>query len=359
MPHRKSNVVLIERKPGGGGNGTPRDNFSNEHYSPSHSFAGLSSHIEAQVNFFKVLMKRDKDPEQPGSKKPKTDEANVDLLFETIQFGAGRNQMLDDCRIDGVVQHHQIAPLSRQKDSLLGVAHRERTAFMILSGTVVRPMRILAIDVGGTHIKVLATGRKRPVKIPSGPTMTARKMVAEVLKATAGWNYSAVSIGYPGPVVDGRPMSEPPNLGRGWVKFDYRKAFKRPVRIINDAAMQALGSYKGGRMLFLGLGTGLGSALMLNGHLAPMELAHLPYRNATFEDYAGKRGLDRLGKKRWRHHVDVVVKELKTALVADYVVLGGGNAKLIKKPPPGARMGDNNNAFRGGFRLWNKSPGSK
>ncbi len=227
--------------------------------------------------------------------------------------------------------------------------------FMILSGAVARAIRILVIDVGGTHVKVLATGRKQPVKIPSGPHLTAGRMVSEVLKATAGWNYSAVSIGYPGPAVQNRPLSEPANLGRGWVKFDYRKAFKCPVRIVNDAAMQALGSYEGGRMLFLGLGTGLGSALILDGSLAPMELAHLPYRNSTFEDYVGKRGLDRLGKKRWRRHVDEVVKEFKAALVADYVVLGGGNAKLIKRPPPGARLGDNDNAFRGGFRLWDKS----
>jgi polyphosphate glucokinase len=216
-------------------------------------------------------------------------------------------------------------------------------------------MRILAIDVGGTHVKVLATGRKQPVKIVSGPTMSARKMAAEVLKVAGDWKYTAVSIGYPGPVVENRPLSEPANLGRGWVKFDYRKAFGCPVKIVNDAAMQALGSYEGGRMLFLGLGTGLGSALILDGALAPMELAHLPYGNSTFEDYVGKRGLDRLGKKRWRHHVGQVVKELKAALVADSVVLGGGNARLIKKLPPGARIGDNANAFRGGFRLWDKS----
>jgi polyphosphate glucokinase len=213
-------------------------------------------------------------------------------------------------------------------------------------------MRILAIDVGGTHVKVLATGRQQPVKIPSGPSMTARKMAAEVLKATAGWKYSAVSIGYPGPVVNHRPLSEPHNLGKGWVRFDYRKAFKHPVRIVNDAAMQALGSYEGGRMLFLGLGTGLGSALIVDGSLAPMELAHLPYRNGEFEDYVGARGLERLGKKRWRRHVAEVTGLLKAALVTDYVVLGGGNAKLIKKLPPGARRGDNANAFRGGFRLW-------
>jgi polyphosphate glucokinase len=215
-------------------------------------------------------------------------------------------------------------------------------------------MRILAIDVGGTNIKVLATGQKEPIKIPSGPTMTARKMVADVLQATAGWNYAGVSIGYPGPVLDGAPIAEPRNLGKGWVRFDYAKAFKCPVKVVNDAAMQALGSYEGGRMLFLGLGTGLGSALILEGSLAPMELAHLPYKHKTFEDYVGKRGLDRLGKKRWRAHVAAVVKALKAALVADYVVLGGGNAKVLKELPPGSRLGDNANAFRGGFRLWEK-----
>jgi polyphosphate glucokinase len=214
-------------------------------------------------------------------------------------------------------------------------------------------VQILVIDVGGTNIKVLATGRKQPVKIPSGPAMTARAMVAAVRKATAGWKYTGVSIGYPGPVVDNVPLAEPRNLGKGWVKFDFAKAFGFPVKLINDAAMQALGSYEGGRMLFLGLGTGLGSALILQGHVAPMELAHLPYKNgATFEDYVGRRGLERLGKKRWRRHVGEVAGILKAAVVADYVVLGGGNAKLLKQPPEGTRLGDNTNAFRGGFRVW-------
>jgi polyphosphate glucokinase len=214
-------------------------------------------------------------------------------------------------------------------------------------------VQILVIDVGGTNIKVLATGRKQPVKIPSGPAMTARAMVAAVRKATAGWKYTGVSIGYPGPVVDNVPLAEPRNLGKGWVKFDFAKAFGQPVKLINDAAMQALGSYEGGRMLFLGLGTGLGSALILQGHVAPMELAHLPYKNgATFEDYVGRRGLERLGKKRWRRHVGEVAGILKAAVVADYVVLGGGNAKLLKQPPEGTRLGDNTNAFRGGFRVW-------
>jgi polyphosphate glucokinase len=214
-------------------------------------------------------------------------------------------------------------------------------------------MQVLVIDVGGTNIKVLATGRKQPVKIPSGPAMTARAMVAAVHQATAGWKYTGVSIGYPGPVIDNLPLVEPRNLGKGWVKFDFAKAFGYPVKLVNDAAMQALGSYEGGRMLFLGLGTGLGSALIVDGNLAPMELAHLPYKHGeTFEDYVGRRGLQRLGKKRWRHHVGEVARILKAALVADYVVLGGGNAKFLKKPPQDTRLGDNANAFRGGFRLW-------
>jgi len=218
--------------------------------------------------------------------------------------------------------------------------------------------KILVIDVGGTHVKVLATGRKEPVKIISGPKMTAEKMVKEVRKVTEGWDYSGVSIGYPGPVIHGRPLCDPHNLGRGWVGFDFKKAFGRPVRILNDAAMQALGIYKGGRMLFLGLGTGLGSAMIVDGILEPMEVAHLPYKKGrTFEDYLGLRGLKRMGKKKWRRYVAEVVEELKNALEADYVVLGGGNAKLLKKLPPGARLGDNSTAFTGGFRLW-EEPGT-
>ena len=213
-------------------------------------------------------------------------------------------------------------------------------------------MRILVIDVGGTHVKLLCTGQKQPVKIPSGAALTARRMVAKVKSAAAAWEYDGVSIGYPGPVVNGVPVANPANLGGGWTGFDFQKAFGKPVKIVNDAAMQALGSYEGGRMLFLGLGTGLGSALILEGSLAPMELAHLPYRGRTFEDFVGLRGLERLGKKRWRHHVAIVVEKLRAALVADYVVLGGGNAKFLKDLPEAARLGDNANAFRGGFRLW-------
>jgi polyphosphate glucokinase len=214
-------------------------------------------------------------------------------------------------------------------------------------------MRILVIDVGGTHVKMLATGRRRRVEFPSGPKMTPAKMIAEVRVAAAGWKYDAISIGYPGVVVQGRPISEPPHLGAGWVGFDFKRALGRPVKIVNDAAMQALGSYEGGRMLFLGLGTGLGSALVVDNMLEPMELAHLPFKKGrSYEDYLGLAGLGRLGKKKWRHEVAEAVQALKSAVQADYVVLGGGNARLLKKLPPGARLGDNSNAFRGGYRLW-------
>ena len=214
-------------------------------------------------------------------------------------------------------------------------------------------MKILVIDVGGTHIKLCATSHKREIKIPSGPKMTARKMVAAVRKLIVGWQYEAVTIGYPGAVLHGHIIGEPHNLGHGWVGFNFKRAFARPVKIINDAAMQALGSYEGKRMLFLGVGTGLGSAMIVDGVLQPMELAHLPCKNGrTYEDYVGLAGLKRLGKKKWRRHVNDVVNQLKTALEADYVVLGGGNARLLKKLPRGARLGDNTNAFRGGYRLW-------
>jgi predicted NBD/HSP70 family sugar kinase len=215
---------------------------------------------------------------------------------------------------------------------------------------------ILVIDVGGTNIKMLASGQKVPRKFPSGPEMTPVKMVRGVKKAVRDWKFDRISLGYPGPVINGHPLREPHNLGAGWMGFDFRKAFGCPVKIINDAAMQALGSYKGGHMLFLGLGTGLGSAMIVDGTLEPMELAHLTYKNGkTYEDYLGLRGLKRLGKKKWRRHVAKVTEKLKAALEADDIVLGGGNAKKLKKPPPGARLGNNDNAFRGGFRLWQKS----
>src|SRR5579864_6187984 len=219
-------------------------------------------------------------------------------------------------------------------------------------------MNVLVVDVGGTHVKILATGQKEPCKFASGPTLTAQQMVSEVRKAARKWSYDVVSIGYPGPVMRNRPIAEPHNLGRGWVGFDFEKAFRRPVKVINDAAMQALGSYEGGRMLFLGLGTGLGSALIIEGIIEPMELAHLPYRKGrTYEGYVGARGLDRLGKKKWREHVLEVVEQLRRATQADYVVLGGGNARLMHELPPTVRLGQNSNAFLGGCRLW-QDPGS-
>src|SRR5438270_6020050 len=212
--------------------------------------------------------------------------------------------------------------------------------------------KVLAIDIGGTNVKLLASGQKEMRKVPSGPTLTARDMVSKVKAEVKDWPYEVISIGYPGPVVQGRPISEPFNLAPGWVKFDFRKAFGKPVRILNDAAMQALGSYKKGRMLFLGLGTGLGSAMIANGILQPMELAHLPYKKGTYEDYLGLRGLERLGKKKWRREVAKVAALLREALEANQVVLGGGNAAKLKELLPNTKLGNNNNAFLGGFRVW-------
>jgi polyphosphate glucokinase len=216
-------------------------------------------------------------------------------------------------------------------------------------------MNVLVVDVGGTHVKVLATGQKEMREFPSGPALTAEQMVAGVKKLAGDWKYDAVSIGYPGPVMRDRPLAEPHNLGRGWMGCDFSAAFKRPVKVVNDAAMQALGSYKGGKMLFLGLGTGLGSAMIVDGIVEPMELGHLPYKKRTFEDYVGLRGYERLGKKKWRKAVADVVSRLVAALEPEDVVLGGGNVKKLKKLPPGCRVGANANAFLGGFRLWQKT----
>jgi polyphosphate glucokinase len=223
------------------------------------------------------------------------------------------------------------------------------------SERVVKIPKVLVIDVGGTNIKLLATGQKEPRKIPSGPAMTAGKMVREVKAAVKDWKFDRVSLGYPGPIINGHPLREPHNLGRGWMRFNFSQAFGCPVKILNDAAMQALGSYKGGRMLFLGLGTGLGSAMIVGGILEPMELAHLTYKKGkTYEDYLGLRGLERLGKKKWRLQVAKIAKKLRAALEADYVVLGGGNSKKLKKLPAGIRLGSNENACLGGFRMWEK-----
>jgi polyphosphate glucokinase len=216
-------------------------------------------------------------------------------------------------------------------------------------------MNVLAVDVGGTHVKILATGQQEHREFLSGPKLTAKGMVSGVKKLAGDWKHDVVSIGYPGPALHGRPVAEPRNLAPGWVAFDYEAAFGRPVKLINDAAMQALGSYKGGKLLFLGLGTGLGSSMIVDGIVEPMELAHLPYKKATYEHYVGLRGLQRLGKKKWRRHVLDVVARLIEALEPDDVVLGGGNVKELKKLPPGCRKGDNANAFLGGFRLWEKA----
>ena len=213
----------------------------------------------------------------------------------------------------------------------------------------------LVVDVGGTHVKLLATGKRTPIKIDSGPHLTPRETVREVLAAvaTAHWQFGRVSLGFPGPVRQGRPQREPWNLGKGWVGFNFARAFGCPVRVINDAAMQALGSYDGGTMLFLGLGTGLGSAIVCEGTVLPLELAHLPYRHGnSCEDYVGAIGKKRLGKPRWRKHVLEIIDMFMAAFVVDYVVLGGGNAKDMKAVPRYVRVGDNRNAFRGGFRLW-------
>jgi polyphosphate glucokinase len=213
-------------------------------------------------------------------------------------------------------------------------------------------MNILVIDVGGAHVKILATGETEKRKIDSGPTMTARQMVSGVKTLAGDWKYEVVSVGYPGPVVNDRPMAEPHNLGKGWVGFNFAAAFKKPAKVINDAAMQALGGYQGGKMLFLGLGTGLGSTMIVDGIVQPMELAHLPFKKRTYEDYVGVRALEEFGKKQWRQNVEYMVECLVAALQPDDVVLGGGNAKKLKELPPLCRLGDNVNAFTGGFRMW-------
>ena len=220
------------------------------------------------------------------------------------------------------------------------------------------PAHVLVIDVGGSHIKFRMGPRGRTCKFESGPKMTAADMAREVRKRARALAYEAVAIGYPGLVLDGRITAEPFNLGSGWVKYDFAKAFRRPVRLVNDAAMQALGSYEGGRMLFLGLGTGLGATLIIDGGLEPMEIAHMPYKHGrTFEDYVGERGRERLGNKKWRKAVAEVVLRLKDVLEADYVVLGGGNVHRLKQLPAGVRLGSNENAFKGGLRLWAAAPG--
>jgi polyphosphate glucokinase len=213
--------------------------------------------------------------------------------------------------------------------------------------------KVLVVDVGGSHVKAQASGRRTMVKVDSGPDLTPRQMVDRLLDVTDGWHYDVVSIGYPGPVVRGRIARETYNIGRGWTRFDFERAFGRPVRLINDAAMQAIGSYQGKRMLFLGLGTGLGTTLIRDGVVIPLEIAHLPYEDGeTYEDVVGDAGLKRIGVRRWRRQVATVVDLMMTAVVADYTVLGGGNVRLLPKLPPRTRRGANANALRGGLRLW-------
>ncbi len=214
------------------------------------------------------------------------------------------------------------------------------------------PRNILTIDIGGTHVKVMTSRERIKREFASSPDLSAKEMVRQVKALTKDWRFDVVSAGYPGPVVGNRPLREPHNLGTGWKGFDFERAFRRPAKVVNDALMQALGSYDGGRMLFLGLGTGLGSAMILDGVLEPMELGHLPYRKKTFEAYVGAAGLKQLGRKKWRRRVDEVIADLTAALQPDYTVLGGGNVDKLDKLPRKTRRGDNENAFTGGFRLW-------
>jgi polyphosphate glucokinase len=211
---------------------------------------------------------------------------------------------------------------------------------------------VLAVDVGGSHVKALASDQPERRRFASGPSLTAGEMVSGVLEAVKDWNWDVVSVGIPTPIRHGKVVAEPVNLGDGWVGFDYEAAFGRPTQLVNDAAMQAIGSYQGGRMLFLGLGTGLGSTMIANGEVEPLELGHLPFRKKTFEDYVGERGLEKLGKKKWRKAVFEVVEQLSAAMEPDEVVLGGGGVDELDELPPGCRRGENENAFLGGFRLW-------
>ena len=212
--------------------------------------------------------------------------------------------------------------------------------------------KVLAVDIGGTGVKMLATGQTERRRFESGRQLTPELMVSQIKELAAEWTYDVVSIGYPGRIVDQRIITEPRNLGPGWVGFDFAAAFGRPVKLINDAAMQALGSYKGGTMLFLGLGTGLGSALIVQGNIVPMEVGALSHKEGTVEDYLGLRGLRKFGRKKWEKALDLLVARFTTALYLDDVVIGGGNAKKLKKMPRGCRLGDNAFAFEGGFRLW-------
>ncbi|MBS0529962.1 MAG: ROK family protein [Proteobacteria bacterium] len=231
-------------------------------------------------------------------------------------------------------------------------ARRKKTAH-----TTTKSRTVLAIDVGGSHVKVMTNNERIKREFESGPELSAKNMVRKVKDLTKDWSYDVISIGYPGPVAGNRPLREPFNLGEGWKGFDFQKAFGKPTKVVNDALMQALGGYKGGRMLFLGLGTGLGSAMIADGEREPMELGHLPYRkHKTYEDYASEAGRKHSGNKKWRKHIADIVKHLTTALEPDTVLLGGGNVKRLDKLPPKCRRGDNADAFTGGFRLWDGPP---
>lgn len=213
-------------------------------------------------------------------------------------------------------------------------------------------MNILAIDIGGTNAKMLVSGKLEPRKFPSGPKLTPDKMVAGVLELVNDWEYDVVSIGYPGQIRGGRIVAEPYNIGKGWVGYDFQRAFGRPVKLINDGAMQALGCYEGGALLFIGLGTGVGACLIVDGTSVPMEIGHLPYRKKTIEHYLGSAGLKRIGRKKWQKTLEIVVEQLMAAFHPDRVLIGGGNAMKLKRLPPGCEAGDNAFAFEGGFRLW-------
>lgn len=225
----------------------------------------------------------------------------------------------------------------------------------LTSSSLVAIPDVLVIDIGGTHVKLLATGQTSSTKLPSGHDLTPQAMAQAVQKATEKWRYDAIAIGVPAPVVHGRIVRDPVNLAPGWVGFDLAAQFKKPVRVTNDATMQALGSYTDGRMFFIGLGTGMGTALVDNGYAISLEIAHLPYKQRTFEEYLGADALKRSGKEHWQKRVHRISEQLCDAFVCDYVVLGGGNAKMLTSLPPRGRLGDNANAFKGGFRMWEQN----
>jgi polyphosphate glucokinase len=249
------------------------------------------------------------------------------------------------------LQHHDRDIPAGRMGHDRNVVYADASAAPVSSAT--KDSRVLTVDVGGSHVKLMDSVNRERRQFDSGPELTARQMCEGVLALAADWDYSTVSIGIPAPIRNNRPLTNPPNLGDGWIEFDYAAAFGKPLKILNDAAMQALGSYQGGKTLFLGLGTGLGTAMVTQYQVAEMELGHLPYRKSrTFEDYVGERGLQRLGLKRWCKHVARVVTLLQNALLPEEVILGGGNVRLLEELPAGCRRGDNSDAFLGGFRLW-------